>query len=88
MKIPINEIYFEFLSERSNISSFRCSNPELDDFISADALYYQQERLASTRLAYHHEVLVGFFTLVNDSIFADAITDGDGDVRFEEDTLQ
>ena len=38
--------------------------------------------MASTRLVYYQSILVGYFTLVNDSIFADAITSEDGDGRF------
>ena len=83
MKIPLNELHFDFLSEGSDLHSFRCSDNDLNDFLRDDALYYQQERLASTRLAYYHDTLVGYFTLVNDSIFADAITGEDGDGRFE-----
>lgn len=83
MKIPLNELHFDFLSEGSDLHSFRCSDNDLNEFLRDDALYYQQERLASTRLSYYHGTLVGYFTLVNDSIFADAITGEDGDRRFE-----
>ena len=83
MKIPLNELCFDFLSEGSDLHSFRCSDSDLNEFLHDDALYYLQERLASTRLAYHQGALVGYFALVNDSIFADAITSEDGDGRFE-----
>ena len=83
MKIPLNELRFDFLSEGSDLYSFRSSDNDLNKFFREDALYYQQERLASTRLAYYQDTPVGYFTMVNDSIFADAITSGDGDERFE-----
>jgi len=83
MKIPLSELRFDFLSEGSDLHSFRCSDNDLNEFLHDDARYYQQERLASTRLVHYQDTLVGYFTLVNDSIFADAITSGDGDERFE-----
>jgi len=50
MKIPLNELRFDFLSEGSDLYSFRSSDNDLNKFFREDALYYQQERLVSVKM--------------------------------------
>jgi len=82
-KIPFNELRIEILSEGIDLSGFNCSDHDLNDFLKEDALWYQTERLAVTRLVFFGDTLVGYFTIINDSLEAKAVQAGDGHDRFE-----
>ena len=70
---------FEILHSGSNLSIFKCNEPDLYDFLTGDALSSQTKRLSVTRLAMYNDHVVGFFTLVNDCIEAKAIEESDGE---------
>jgi len=70
---------FEILHSGSNLSIFKCNEPDLYDFLTGDALSSQTKRLSVTRLAMYNNHVVGFFTLVNDCIEAKAIEESDGE---------
>ena len=78
MSIPFNQFSFSRLESDTDLSCFECDNKELNDFFYDDAIRYQNERLAVTRVIYSQKTLVGYFTLVSDSIEVDAIHSGDG----------
>ena len=50
------------------LSSFHSNNNELNDFLINDALASQNFLISRTYLCYHDETLVGFLTLVTDTI--------------------
>jgi len=81
--IPFNKLRIEILSEGIDLSAFDCSDQDLNDFLKEDALWYQRERLAVTRLVFLDDTLVGYFTIVNDSLEAGAVQKGDGHDGFE-----
>lgn len=51
------------------VTAFTCAEPDLDDFLRADALRLQSHRVARTYLAFHGAGdLVGYMTLLADAI--------------------
>ena len=82
MSIPFNQFSFSRLESDTDLSCFECDNKELNDFFYDDAIRYQNERLAVTRVIYSQKTLVGYFTLVSDSIEVDAIHSGDGTTEY------
>ena len=78
MNIPFNQFSFSILEPDIDLSYFECGNSDLNEFLHVDAIHYQEERLAITRLICWHDSIVGYFTLVSDSIEVDAIQSGDG----------
>lgn len=73
MKIHFNELKFRILSDSTDLSSFHCGDPEIDDFLQNDAKDYQKDRLATTYLVYHQDRLVGFFSLAAGCIIASVV---------------
>lgn len=78
-RIDYQDLEFRHLSDRTNLTSFRCSDHDLEEFLKDDALDSQNNRLSATRLVYCQDALVGYFTLVNDSLVVDAVSPGDGE---------
>lgn len=79
MDISFEELTFEILHDSRNLSSFRCDNADLYEFLTEDALSSQKKKLSVTRLAIYNDAVVGFFTLVNDCIETKAIEASDSD---------
>lgn len=71
------DIVFKSLEEYDDVSSFHSTEQELDDFLHEDALKNQTNRLSVTFLACWNDEIVGYFTLVNDSIVAEAVHESD-----------
>jgi len=82
MSIPFNQFSFSILNSELDLSGFECSNPDLNEFLHEDAIHYQEERLAVTRVIQWQENIVGYFTLVSDSIEVEAIKSGDGSLEY------
>lgn len=78
-RIEYQDLDFRHLSDRTDLTSFRCNDHDLEEFLRDDALDSQNNRLSATRLVYCQDALVGYFTLVNDSLVAGAVSPGDGD---------
>jgi ribosomal protein S18 acetylase RimI-like enzyme len=80
MSISIHDLEFKVLdaSHLRQLTSFRCKNAELKDFLTQDALKNQLDRISVTRLVFYHGRLVGYFTLVTDVIKRGEIADSDG----------
>lgn len=70
MSILIQDLEFKVLDagHLRQLTSFRCKNAELKDFLTQDALKNQLDRISVTRLVFYHGRLVGYFTLVTDVI--------------------
>jgi hypothetical protein len=49
-------------------SQFDCADPDLNEFLTVDARRYQEHCLSHTRLAFSQGVLLGYITLLTDSI--------------------
>jgi len=74
--IPDSELRTIPLNETHNLSSFSCLSQELNDFLKNDALIDQKNMISRTRLCFLNDELVGFFTLIADTIEAKAVIDG------------
>jgi len=77
------DIVFKSLEEYDDVSSFHSTEQELDDFLHEDALKNQTNRLSVTFLACWNDEIVGYFTLVNDSIVAEAVHESDREPSWE-----
>jgi hypothetical protein len=66
MPVAYEDLKFHILPYPSQVSLFSCIDDELNEFFHTDAMYYQENRLASTHLAGYYNEIVGFFTLSND----------------------
>jgi len=60
------------------LSSFKCENTELKEFLVENAYQNQLDRISVTRLVFYQGRLVGYFTLVTDVINKSELDDGDG----------
>ena len=78
-KLPFDRLSFSFLNKDVDVSSFRCGEPDLTEFLIDDALDNQVARLSVTRLVSYEGQIVGFFTLTNDCIIRKGINDDDGE---------
>jgi hypothetical protein len=76
-KLSYFDLVFQSLDKSSDISGFHSTEQELDDFLKGDALNNQINRLSATFLTYWNENLVGYFTLINDSLVAEAVSESD-----------
>jgi GNAT superfamily N-acetyltransferase len=85
MNIDLDDLEFVVLSADHDhqISTFRCRNPELKDFLSEDAYQNQLDRISVTRLVFWQGRLVGYFTLVTDVIKKDELSENDGDPDYK-----
>ncbi len=67
---PLNPSLFTIkrLDSNVDIGSFQCSEPKLTEYLIADALRDQQYFYSTTNLVYYTDILVGYFTLITDSM--------------------
>jgi GNAT superfamily N-acetyltransferase len=49
-------------------SAFDCGDSDLNEFLQKDAVVYQTEHLSFTRVVFYEKELVGYITLLTDSI--------------------
>ena len=69
--IKPEELRFEILNARHDLSRFDCSKDDemgLNEFIHEEALQFQNENLGITYLFFHNNVIVGFATLAMSQI--------------------
>ncbi|MFZ7137043.1 MAG: GNAT family N-acetyltransferase [archaeon] len=59
----LENIDVEILSEKFDVSSFSCGEKDIDEFIHAEAMIFQNERLGVTYLFFYEKQLIGFVTL-------------------------
>jgi hypothetical protein len=76
-KLSYFDLVFKSLDASCDVSRFHSTEQELDDFLLEDALNNQMNRLSATFLAYWNDTMVGYFTLINDSIVAEAVSESD-----------
>jgi GNAT superfamily N-acetyltransferase len=82
MKIIGQELSFIVLNKKADVSLFRCTDQDLNEFIRQDALADQNALLSVTRLVYYKGDIVGFFTLVNSAIKTGLISPDDGEIEY------
>jgi len=66
---------FEKLSDEYDLSKFDCNSDDLNDFIKNDALKQQEENLSTTQLVLCDNEIIGFFSLLADTIKMNYIQD-------------
>jgi len=85
MSVCLDDLEFVVLTAAHDhhISTFKCKNPELKDFLSEDAYTNQRDRISVTRLVFLHGRLVGYFTLVTDVIRKNELVGADGEPGYK-----
>jgi GNAT superfamily N-acetyltransferase len=68
MPITLDDLKIIPLTEDHDVSTFNCGDPDLNEFVQVDCHSYQSEYLSHTRLAFHEDRIVGYVTLLSDSI--------------------
>ncbi len=76
-KIPYKDLHIESLTNRHNLNSFNCKSDDLNEFLKTDALEDQEDMVTKTYLCYWGEKIVGFFSILADTIEVKAIDDED-----------
>ncbi|WP_410509337.1 GNAT family N-acetyltransferase [Methanosarcina hadiensis] len=71
-----SELHTIPLNKTHNLSSFSCLSRELNEFLKNDALNDQNNLISRTSLCFWNSELVGFYTLIADTIEAKAVIDG------------
>lgn len=74
----LSSLTIKRLTSDCDLSTFRCCNTDLYEFLLEDAIVYQNNRTASTHLVYAGSVIVGYFTLLNDCIEVRVLDPEDG----------
>ncbi|WP_321430369.1 GNAT family N-acetyltransferase [uncultured Methanolobus sp.] len=77
MKIPDSDLSIRLLSKRVDLSSFCCTNDDLNDFLKNDSLKNQDDLISKTYLCYYQEHLAGYFTLTTDTLRVKYVDDSD-----------
>ena len=70
-----NNFYFEILSSKHDLSNFKCASDDLNDFIKNDALRQQEMNLNITQLAICDGEIIGFVSILTDTIKIKTIED-------------
>ena len=69
----VHTLHVSRLSEDDDVSTFFCTDDDLNDFIHCVALQDMQNGYSVTHLVTLQESIVGFFTLVTDSIQSERV---------------
>lgn len=64
----VNNYKIVKLTSKDNLDGFFCGLKDMDDFLKEDALIQQNENLNVTYLAKYDDEIIGFFSLLSDSI--------------------
>ena len=74
----IKENYrFETLNGEHDLSDFKCESDDLTDFLKDDALTQQKSKLSLTKLIMCDDTVVGYVSLLTDTILLKDIRDAD-----------
>ena len=66
--LPLDELCVEYLRESHDVSFFDCSNEDLNDFLKSDAKKSQEDLISRTYLCLWQNSILGYLTLVTDTI--------------------
>lgn len=67
--------YFENLTEKHDLSNFDCGDEDLNEFLKEDALSQQSSRLNVTKLIMYKGNIIGYFSLLTDTLVLKNIND-------------
>lgn len=60
--------YFETLHENHDLNDFDCGDEDLNEFLKKDALNQQKENLNITKLAIYNGKIIGFASILTDTL--------------------
>lgn len=85
MSVSLDDLEFVVLTAAHDhhLSTFKCKNSELKDFLIEDAYKNQLDRISVTRLVFLQGHLVGYFTLVTDVIKKNELAADDGEAEYK-----
>jgi len=75
---PPDDLVMESLKESHNLSVFHCRNDDLNDFLKNDAKKSQDDLISRTYLCLRQNNILGYLTLVTDTIEVKLIEIDDG----------
>jgi len=67
-QISLDDLHVEYLRDRHDISFFCCSDDDLNDFLKSDAKKSQEDLISRTYLCLGGDSILGYLTLVTDTI--------------------
>jgi len=67
--------HFENLTEEHDLSEFDCGDEDLNDFLKTDALKQQEARLNVTKLIMCEDEIIGYVSLLTDTLVLKNIND-------------
>ena len=70
-----NNYRFETLTKEHDLSDFECESEDLNDFLKNDALKQQEEKLNLTKLIICDEEIIGFVSMLTDSMKINILRD-------------
>lgn len=83
IKDIIENYHYEKLNSSHDLTSFSCGVKDLDDFLKDDALNYQERNLSVTYLAMYGGEIIGYVSLLADTIAYEKIKN-DASIRLRE----
>lgn len=75
--------FFETLSENHDLSDFNCGDDDLNDFLKNDALIQQKEKLNITKLIICDGKIIGFLSLLTDTLLLKNINEKELKVKIK-----
>lgn len=70
-----NNLYFEILSKKHDLTNFKCESDDLNDFLKNDALRQQDLNINITQLAICDGEIIGFVSILSDALKIKSIDD-------------
>ncbi len=77
-QLPRDELQILVLNKRHGLTSFESTNDDLNDFFKNDSLKDQEAQINKTYICYWKKSIVGYFSILADTIEVQAIGDHDG----------
>lgn len=77
-------LHFEILTETHDLTKFECASDDLTDFLRNDALKQQKMNLNITQLAICDDEIIGFVSILTDTIKLKTIKDENLKIKIKE----
>ena len=61
-------IRIEKLTDNHNLTSFDCGDVDLNEFLTDDAIPFQEKRIATTYIVIINDRVAAYFSLLNDKV--------------------